>query len=173
MSFINKLKLTRVYSQGWGLRGGTTPAARPSLAQGPIPAGLGRGHSALQRAPGAGGAPAAGTEPPRSSSIRRRARGRPKSVAASSQLRLRADPRLKRARDTELQPERGSALGRSPEQRSPPRSQGALQRVVVVLEALQLQEVFGTFALLAGRQVGDLDGGGAGDFGGQSEVLGC
>lgn len=112
-------------------------------------------------------------EPPRSSSIRRRARGRPKSVAASSQLRLRADPRLKCTRDTELQPARGSALGRSPEQRSLPRSQGALQRVVVVLEALQLQEVFGTFALLAGRQVGDLDGSGAGDFGGQSEVLGC
>lgn len=72
-----------------------------------------------------------------------------------------------------LHPARGSSSGRAPAQGSQGGSQGALQRVVVVLEALQLQEVFGTFALLAGRQVGDLDGGGAGDFRGEGEVLRC
>lgn len=72
-----------------------------------------------------------------------------------------------------LHPARGSAGGRAPAPGSQGGSQGALQCVVVVLEALQLQEVFGTFALLAGRQVGDLDGGGAGDFRGEGEVLRC
>lgn len=60
-----------------------------------------------------------------------------------------------------------------PVHQAPARSQGALQRVVVVLETLQLQEVFGTFALLAGRKVGDLNGAGVGDFRGQSEVFHC
>lgn len=61
----------------------------------------------------------------------------------------------------------------NPLHQAPARSQGALQCVVVVLETLQLQEVFGTFALLAGRKVGDLDGGGAGGFRGQREVFHC
>ena len=53
-------------------------------------------------------------------------------------------------------------------------SQGALQGVVVVLEALELQEVLGPLAALAGGgQVGDLDGGGGGAAcGGTSQVLG-
>lgn len=53
-------------------------------------------------------------------------------------------------------------------------SQRALQRVVVVFETFQLQEVFGPLAALArGRQVGDLDGGwSAADWRGR-QVFGC
>jgi len=53
-------------------------------------------------------------------------------------------------------------------------SQGALQGVVVVLEALQLQEVLGPLAALAGGgQVGHLDGGrGGAACGGARQVLG-
>lgn len=53
-------------------------------------------------------------------------------------------------------------------------SQGALQRVVVVFETFELQEVFGPLAALAGRgQVGDLDGGGGVPDRRASQVLGC
>lgn len=53
-------------------------------------------------------------------------------------------------------------------------SEGALQCVVVVLEAFELQKVFGPLAALTGGgQVGDLDGGrGALDWG-AAQVLGC
>lgn len=75
---------------------------------------------------------------------------------------------------TRLHLTRGSACGRALEHdQLCLGSQGALQCVVVVLEALQLQEVFGTFALLVGRQVGDLDGGRVGDFRGEGKVLRC
>ena len=102
---------------------------------------------------------------PRERETRERSRFISRLLARRTAAKSRPGQRLHTAR--------GSAGGRSPEQCSPRGSQGALQRVVVVLEALQLQEVFGTFALLAGRQVGDLDGGGVGDFRGQGEVLRC
>ncbi|GCC40876.1 hypothetical protein chiPu_0024769 [Chiloscyllium punctatum] len=54
-----------------------------------------------------------------------------------------------------------------------PLSQRTLQRVVVVLEALQLEEVFGSLALLVGRQVGDLDGAGRGALGGMGQLFRC
>lgn len=56
--------------------------------------------------------------------------------------------------------------------RTPRPSQSAFQGVIVVLEALELQEVFGALALLVGGQVGDLDGGGAGAFRWDRQVLG-
>lgn len=54
------------------------------------------------------------------------------------------------------------------------RSQRALQRVVVVFETFELQEVFGPLAALAcRRQVGDLDGGGSAADWGARQVFGC
>lgn len=53
-------------------------------------------------------------------------------------------------------------------------SQRALQRVVVVFETFELQEVFGPLAALACRgQVGDLDGGGGAADRGARQVFGC
>lgn len=53
-------------------------------------------------------------------------------------------------------------------------SEGALQCVVVVLEAFELQKVFGPLAALTGGgQVGDLDGGGGALDWGAAQVLGC
>lgn len=54
----------------------------------------------------------------------------------------------------------------------PAASQRALQRVVVVLKALQFQEVLGAFTLLTGGQVCYLDGG-RGDLRRLGEVFGC
>lgn len=52
--------------------------------------------------------------------------------------------------------------------------QCALQCVVVVFEAFELQEVFGPLAALAGGgQVGDLDGGGSAADRRARQVLGC
>lgn len=52
-------------------------------------------------------------------------------------------------------------------------SQRALQRVVVVLEVLELQKVLGPLAALARRQVSHLDGGRASQAGRAGQVLGC
>lgn len=53
-------------------------------------------------------------------------------------------------------------------------SQGALQGVVVVFEAFELQEVFGSLAPLArGGKVGHLDGGGGAPRRGARQVFGC
>lgn len=53
-------------------------------------------------------------------------------------------------------------------------SQGALQCVVVVLEAFELQKMFGSLAPLASRgEVGHLDGGGSAPDRGTSQVFGC
>lgn len=51
-------------------------------------------------------------------------------------------------------------------------SQSALQGVVVVLEALQLEEVLGTFTLLTGGEVCHLDGC-RGDVRRLGQVFGC
>ena len=57
---------------------------------------------------------------------------------------------------------------------TPTFSQRALQRVVIVFEAFELQEVFGPLAALAGGgQVGDLDGGGGAANRRPRQVLGC
>lgn len=94
-------------------------------------------------------------EPSPSDDFHSGVRGRSESAAGSSQCCSPDQPSI------------------PPLHQAPAHSQGALQCVVVVLETLQLQEVFGTFALLAGRKVGDLDGGGVGDFRGQREVFDC
>lgn len=53
-------------------------------------------------------------------------------------------------------------------------SQRALQGVVIVFEALELQKVFGSLtALPGGGKVGDLDGGGGAADWGAGQVLGC
>lgn len=53
-------------------------------------------------------------------------------------------------------------------------SQRTFQRVVVVFETFQLQEVFGPLAALAGGgQVGHLDGGGSAADGRTRQVFGC
>lgn len=53
-------------------------------------------------------------------------------------------------------------------------SQGALQCVIVVLEAFELQKMFGSLALLASRgKVGHLDGGGSAPNRRASQVFGC
>lgn len=53
-------------------------------------------------------------------------------------------------------------------------SQGALQRVIVVLEAFELQKMFGSLAPLAsGGKVGHLDGGGSAPNRRASQVFGC
>lgn len=62
----------------------------------------------------------------------------------------------------------GSVYSKSP---SAP-SQSAFQGVIVVLKALQFEEVLGTLALLTRGEVRHLDGC-WGDFGGLGEVLGC
>lgn len=138
-SFINKLQLTKVYSQGRGCR----PRAPRSIP------GSQKGHS---NARGSWG----GRAPPALCPVRGTVRVPLLHPSTNPPL----PPRVCCA-------QHGALLVEGP------CSQRALQRVVVVFEALQLQEVFGTFALLAGRQVGDLDGGGVGYFRGQSEVLGC
>lgn len=66
-----------------------------------------------------------------------------------------------------------AAVCAAPSGEGPPAaSQRALQRVVVVFKALQLQEVLGTFTLLTGGQVCYLDGG-RGDLRRLGEVFGC
>lgn len=53
-------------------------------------------------------------------------------------------------------------------------SQGALQCVVVVLEAFELQKVLGSLAPLAGGgEVGHLDGGGGAPNRRAGQVFGC
>ena len=53
-------------------------------------------------------------------------------------------------------------------------SKGALQGIVIVFEAFELQEMLGPLASLAGgRQVGHLDGGGSATRWGARQIFSC
>jgi len=108
MSFINKLKLISVFT-GPGLQAVARLEA-PSLKRvpglprrrlhGPIPSGSAGRRAASKRAPGEGPTPPAATEPPPSTALQHRARGRRESAAASSPGCSHAGPRPKAAQDS-------------------------------------------------------------------------